>query len=71
MIIDKVNNFNNLQRKVHLTKTPSVKYPGGKFYNGMIGQVYNDKILFDDDKEGMVEIYFFEIADIELFRGVG
>lgn len=68
IIKEKVNYFFNQQCKVHIIKVPNAKFPKGKFYNGIIGQVYSDKILFDDDKEGMLEIFFIEIADIDKFR---
>lgn len=73
MIEDKIKGFFQLQRKVHLTKTPSIKYPRGKFYNGFISQYLQakSKIIFLDDVEGPVEIFFFEIADLELYKEEG
>lgn len=67
-IREKINNFYTIQRKVHITKTPSLKYPRGKFHNGYITEKLNDKLLFMDDVEGAIEIFFFEIADIELYQ---
>lgn len=68
VIKDKINYFCNRQVRVHLTKKSSPKFPKGKFHNGKIGQVYSDFITFLDDEEGLIEILFFEIADIEKYR---
>lgn len=71
MIIDKIRNFHQLERKVHVTKIPSIKFPKGKWHNGFISQYLHEKqkIIFLDDKDGPVEIFFFEIGDVELFQG--
>ncbi len=71
IIKDKINNFYNQQCKVHITKVPNAKFPKGKFHNGIMGQVYDDKILFDDDVEGVIEILFIEIADIDKYKERG
>lgn len=68
IIKDKINHFYNQQCKVHLVKVPNPKYPKGKFFNGIIGQVYDDFILLNDDLEGMIEIFISEIADMERFK---
>lgn len=69
-MLDKVRNFHQLQRKVHLTKIPSIKFPKGKWHNGMIVSYLADKkkIIFLDDDYGPIEIFFFEIGDVELWR---
>lgn len=72
MILDKVRNFHQLERKVHVTKIPTIKFPRGKYHNGFISQYLGDKqkIIFLDDKDGPTEIFFFEIADVELYTEV-
>ena len=67
-IKDKINYFSTQQCKVHLTKKPTPKFPRGKFHNGIVAQVYDDFILFLDEKEGQIEVLFFEISDIEKYR---
>ncbi len=69
IVYEKIKNFYRLQCKVHLSKLPTPKFPNGKFHNGFIVQVYNDKISFLDDVEKEVMIYFFEVSDIEEFKG--
>lgn len=71
IIKEKINYFYNQQKRVHLTKLPTIKFPKGKFHNGTIGQVYDDLILFDDDEEGVIEIIKFDIADIEFWKERG
>ncbi len=71
IIYDKIKNFYSQQCKVHITKIPNAKFPKGKFHNGSIGQVYDNKITFDDDVEGVIEILFIEIADIDKFISKG
>jgi hypothetical protein len=69
-LLDKIRSFHQLQQKVHLTKKPTIKFPTGKWYNGLIMQYLSDKqkILFLDDKEDAVEIFLFEIMDVEPYR---
>lgn len=67
-IKEKVNYYYKEQCKVHLTKNPTAKFPNGKFYNGFITEVFNDKISFLDDVEFDVVIPFFDLADIEEFK---
>lgn len=71
VIKEKIRNFYRLQCKVHLTKMPTPKFPKGKFQNGFIIDVLKDKIIFLEDIEGRVEIFFFDISDIEQFNDRG
>lgn len=70
VIQEKIKNFYRLQTKVHLNKIATPKFPKGKFHNGFIVDVLNDKIIFLDDVEGNIDIFFFEIADVEQFNEV-
>lgn len=68
LIRDKVHDFYILETKVHLTKRPSNRYPYGKFLNGNIMEIFSNKFRFNDDKEGIINIYFFEVADVEAYK---
>ena len=68
IIKEKINYFYGGQCKVHITKVPNAKFPKGKFHNGIITTIYDDKILFLDDVDDATEIFFSEIADIDKFK---
>jgi len=74
IISDKLKYFCQQQIKVHITKIPTIKYPKGKFHNGLILDILKDKILFNDNIENDIEILRFDISDVEAFtlpqRGV-
>lgn len=71
IIQDKIRFFLNQQSKVHLVTVPSIRFPKGKFYNGIIIQVFDNFILFNDpieDRFHPTKIFISEIDDIEEYN---
>jgi len=63
-IIDKLHGYEITKKKVFIRTIPSTIYPKGKSYNGQVRFVLSSKgkFSFIDDKNGIIEIYFTEIA---------
>ena len=71
-ILDKLRDCITTQKKYHILTAASMRYPGGRFYNGIVVRFTEDhkKIVMMEEKEGIVEIYINVIKspdDIEEF----
>lgn len=72
-VIDKLNGFEISGKRIYIKTRPSVKFPRGKFFVGIIRFVTPEKGIVNilDDEEGFVDIYLSQIMspdDIEEAR---
>ena len=56
---NKANFYFNSQGPVHITLT------SGRFYNGIIKQILDDKLILVDEKLGDTVVLFIEVERIE------
>ena len=63
-VIEKLSYYKSKDIAIHLT------LDGGKFYNGVVVDVNDDRLILLDKKLGEVYVGFDELIDVEPFKEV-
>ena len=53
-----------LQKKMKI----HIELVNGRFYNGLVDEISNDRIIFNDSSLGQMPVYFSQIKIVEKYR---